>query len=334
MATRKQSWVGGIGLWIGLITTGLVLAQEAVPPPVAPPGALAPTETPPPLAKSDAGVPQPTVPPPAVTPESGENPYQAISRRNPFGLLPPPPPPDPDQAPPPPPPPNVNLRLSGFTDLMGRRRAFIVITEQGPNKQPKTKALHEGERESGVEVLQIDFKARSVKVNNNGQVTNLTFAKMEASAGPPPAGIPGMPIPGQPGQPPIHRVIPNFPGNQGTPPPGGNTGAPANPQNASYDNGGGSVILGGNGVSDGGYSKSSKGGVFVSGGSSPVVSTGGNSRNAIANSGSPAYSSVNPTYSGTPGVTTAPPRNPRTRTHPYEIPIPHPLPDPSGGRNQ
>ncbi|MBM3845778.1 MAG: hypothetical protein FJ405_05765, partial [Verrucomicrobia bacterium] len=178
----------------------------------------APAEVPPPAAASDApAAPDPQLPPrstpsaDAPPPAGGDNVYQAISRRNPFGLLPPPPPPDAEPPPPPPPPPPVSVKLAGFTDLLGRKRAFLVLTEQGPNKQPKTKALHEGERESGVEIVSIDFKAKTVKVNNNGTVTNVGFAKLDQTAAPPAAmGAGG--VPGVLGQPPVHRVLPNMPG--------------------------------------------------------------------------------------------------------------------------
>lgn len=284
-----------------------------------PPPSPLPAPTPP----APANEPVPGAPPPEAPSAVPDNPYQAISRRNPFGLLPPPPPVKEDATPPPAPPPPVNVRLSGFTDLMGRKKAFLVLTEQGPNKQPKSKALYEGERESGVEVLTIDFKSRAVKVNNNGLVTNLTFAKLEASSLPPqPMGGPGQ----QPGQ---HRVLPNM---QGGVTPGGQQ-PPANPLSASTD-AGGSVIVGGSaGGDEGAISPNRRGGVFVSGGN--TAATGGNATGSSYNSGTVYNPTTGGAASGTPGVNTStatPARTPRTGTPRYTPPIPPPLPDPRGGR--
>ncbi|MBI1841560.1 MAG: hypothetical protein HYR88_12005, partial [Verrucomicrobia bacterium] len=205
---------------------------------------------------ADPAAPQPPNTPAATPAEpaaSGtpENPYKLIPIRNPFGLAQPAPPAD-EAPPPPPPPPPMTVRLSGMTDLVGRKIALLVLTESGPNKTPRSRQLGEGEKESGVEVIAIDFATRSVKVNNNGQVTNVTFGKLEASAAaPPPQGGGGT------------RVLPNFQNSpNGVPPP-----PPVGGPTASNNDGGngGSVIIGGQGGGDAAGRGAGRGSVFTSG---------------------------------------------------------------------
>lgn len=227
------------------------------------------------------------------------NVYQAIVLRNPFGLLPPPPPPSEDNTPPPPPPPPpISVRLSGLTDMMGKKKALLVLTEQGPNKPPKYVGLTEGEKSDGVEILSIDLKTKYVKIVNNGQMTNMTFAKLESGPSPVPGqpGMPGQP-PGMPGGPPrIPGAPPTFP--RANPAAGGG--------NASADaSSGGSVVIG----SSGGDSSARSGSIFTSssgatGGYAPSGGGGyaGGTYGAASTSGG-TYGAGSATYGRDPRTT-------------------------------
>ena len=135
------------------------------------------------------------------------NPYKTIVDRNPFGLIPPPPP-----APPVTNTPPSNIQLTGITMMLGKKMAMMMAQEPGPNKTPQSYMLTEGERDGQIEVLEIDDKAGSEKVNNAGVVQTLTFDKDGAkpSGGgslPAPGGMPGRSIPA-PG------AMPGRPGSQ------------------------------------------------------------------------------------------------------------------------
>jgi hypothetical protein len=128
-------------------------------------------------------------------------PYEAIVDRNIFGLRPPTPPPAPPENKPPP----GNITLTGITTILGNKRALLhVSTPARPGEAAKEEnfMLTEGQRDGNIEVLEIDERAGSVKVNNAGQVTTLSFekngAKLMASAAPTTAagGTVPMPIPG------------------------------------------------------------------------------------------------------------------------------------------
>src|SRR5579859_4213045 len=133
----------------------------------------------------------------AVTPEPAATPYEGIIDRNAFGLKPPPPPPDPEATKPPP----LKITLTGITTILGNKRALMETPPPTgkPGEQPKSKQsyiLTIGQREGDIEVLDIDEKAGSVKVNNAGQIVTLTFekdgAKLPATVAPA-AGVPGVP---------------------------------------------------------------------------------------------------------------------------------------------
>ena len=140
----------------------------------------------------------------ARTAAAADNPYQGIVERNVFGLKPPPPPPDPESMKPPPP----KIFLTGITTILGNKRALMKLTPPvtKPGEQPKEQAftLAEGEREGGLEVLEIDEKAGTVKVNNYGTVATIDFENNGIKAptapvptpGAPPAMRPGLPLPG------------------------------------------------------------------------------------------------------------------------------------------
>jgi hypothetical protein len=103
--------------------------------------------------------------------------------RNLFGLKPPAAEAGPEANKPPPP----AIVLNGITTILGNKRALMKVQIPGkPGTPAKEEAfvLAEGQMFDGVEVLEIDEKIGSVKVNDYGTVTNLTFkengAKMAA----------------------------------------------------------------------------------------------------------------------------------------------------------
>jgi len=143
----------------------------------------------------------------AVPQESSDNPYQSIIDRNVFSLKPPPPPPDTTEANK---PQTVKITLTGITTILGNKRVLMKTAPPPakPGEGPKTEQsyiLTEGQREGDIEVIAIDEKTGSVKVNNGGTVQTLTFekdgAKLPATAAPAPVPgvVPGVPAPGFPG---------------------------------------------------------------------------------------------------------------------------------------
>jgi hypothetical protein len=138
----------------------------------------------------------------AGTAAAADSPYQGIVERNVFGLKPPPPPPNPEDNKPPPP----KIMLTGITTILGNKRALLKFTpppKPGDPAKEQAYTLAEGEREGGLEVLEIDEKAGTVKVNNYGTVATLDFEtngiKTPTAAAPPgvpPPIRPGMPMPG------------------------------------------------------------------------------------------------------------------------------------------
>jgi hypothetical protein len=184
------------------------------------------------------------------------NPYQAIVDRNVFGLKPPPPPPDPEAAKPPP----VKITLTGITTILGDKRVLMKTPPPAakPGEAPKGEQsfiLKEGQREGDIEVLEIDEKAASVKVNNGGTVVTLTLAKDGSKLAPGPVPVP---VPSMPGAPPSMGLrppmspapVPSAPNSPANPPPPlpmspGPTATPGarfggrhipGPENADYSN--------------------------------------------------------------------------------------------------
>jgi len=157
----------------------------------------------------------------AVPAESSDNPYQSIIDRNVFSLKPPPPPPDPSEANK---PQALKITLTGITTIFGDKRVLMKTAAPPgkPGEAPKTEQsyiLTVGQREGEIEVIDIDEKAGSVKVNNAGSVQTLTFekdgAKLPSTPAPAAPGVPGAPqIPGlpaaRPGQLPATGGTPNF----------------------------------------------------------------------------------------------------------------------------
>jgi hypothetical protein len=119
------------------------------------------------------------------------NPYQGIVDRNVFGLKSPPPPPDPEANKPPPP----KIFLTGITTILGNKRALLKMTPPatpGVPAKEQSFTLREGERDGELEVLEIDEKAGTVKVNEYGSITTLSFENngVKAPAAPVPVAVP------------------------------------------------------------------------------------------------------------------------------------------------
>jgi hypothetical protein len=157
--------------------------------------------------------------------ETSGNPYQSIVDRNVFSLKPPPPQADPVEVNK---PTALKITLTGITTILGNKRV-LMKTPPPPSKpgqgQPQTEQsyiLTEGQREGEIEVLEIDERAGSVKVNNAGSIQTLTFekdgAKLPSTPAPAMPGMaPGQTIPGLPAaHPQVHlpspagTVAPNF----------------------------------------------------------------------------------------------------------------------------
>jgi hypothetical protein len=112
----------------------------------------------------------------AATSDSSVSPYQGVVERNVFGLKPPPPPPDPEATKPPPP----KIFLQGITTFGGIKRALLKAQMPAkPGEPPKPDQssfiLAEGQRDGDIEVLEIDAKEGTVKVNDFGTITTLDF---------------------------------------------------------------------------------------------------------------------------------------------------------------
>jgi len=155
----------------------------------------------------------------SVPQDSADNPYQSIIDRNVFSLKPPPPPPDNTDANK---PQTLKITLTGITTILGNKRVLMKTSPPPakPGEGPKTEQsliLTEGQREGDIEVIQIDEKVGSVKVNNGGNVQTLTFekdgAKLPATTAPSVVPGAGIPIPGLPAA----KGLPQPPGGSSTP---------------------------------------------------------------------------------------------------------------------
>lgn len=206
----------------------------------------------------------------AVTSETSGSPYQGIVVRNVFGLSKAPPPPDPEANKPPPP----KIFLTGITTILGNKRALMKLTPPAKPGEPAKEqsfTLAEKQRDGEVEVLEIDEKAGTVKVNEYGTIMTLSFTnngvKAVTGAAPPGAPNPGGFIPGaNPGMPPggaspfARPLRLPTPGAMNSPAPGG--AAAVNPGGASayaggalpYGGGGSMPAMAGGGLSVGGTS--------------------------------------------------------------------------------
>jgi hypothetical protein len=147
------------------------------------------------------------------------SPYQGIVERNVFNLRPPPTPAD--NTPPPVPPPRITL--TGITTILGNKRALMKALEPPKPPEPAREVsyiLAEGQRDGDIEVIAIDERAGSVKVNNHGTIQELSFDKdgQKLPNNPPPLiappGLPGAATP----PPYANAVKPPTPGLRTIPP--------------------------------------------------------------------------------------------------------------------
>jgi len=126
----------------------------------------------------------------AVSADTG--PYQRIPARNVFDLRDPPQTP---QMPEPPPTPRSKIRLTGITTIFGDKRALLMVQEPTfPGKPPGPETsyiLAVGQRQGDIEILEINEKAGTVKVNNDGNISVMTFDEVKLPRVAPAQTIPG-----------------------------------------------------------------------------------------------------------------------------------------------
>jgi hypothetical protein len=101
--------------------------------------------------------------------------YEAIVRRNVFGLQSPPLPRVTLE-------PNVIIELVGITDIFGDKRVVLVVAEK--RGLAKSLILREGERQGEIQVLKVDEAAESVTVDNKGAVEVIVMGRFPRQQGP------------------------------------------------------------------------------------------------------------------------------------------------------
>lgn len=112
----------------------------------------------------------------AMAADSSPAQYQSITDRNLFDLKPAPP----VQIVDPLPPALPKIILQGIATVLPQKVAIIKVlfpAKPGEPAKEQSYLLAEGQRDGGIEVLQVDEKAGSVKVNNSGTVMTVTFEK-------------------------------------------------------------------------------------------------------------------------------------------------------------
>lgn len=123
------------------------------------------------------------------------SPYQRIPSRNVFDLRDPPPP----QTPEPQPVPRSKIRLTGITTIFGDKRALFMMQEPATPGKPTgpeiSCILAVGQRQGAIEILEINERAGTVKVNNEGNISVMTFEEVKLPGATPAQTIPS-PLPG------------------------------------------------------------------------------------------------------------------------------------------
>ncbi len=108
------------------------------------------------------------------------NPYDAIVERNVFDLKDPPPTNAPAVTNEPPP----NVKLTGIMTIFGHKQALFMVQKSGqPGKAPEPEVsyiLSEGQRQEGLEVMEIDSAKKKVKIKNDGIVSTVTYETPKA----------------------------------------------------------------------------------------------------------------------------------------------------------
>lgn len=98
--------------------------------------------------------------------------YSVFLARNPFSLRPQPKPPAPPEKLPEPEIP-LNVKLTGISTLLNKKRVFLVNQPDG--EPPIYLKMVEGEVDAGIEIISIDPDAGAVKVKIDGMAQTLTF---------------------------------------------------------------------------------------------------------------------------------------------------------------
>jgi hypothetical protein len=166
------------------------------------------------IKQAEAGIPIAGTNSGGSTNDVGDTPYSAIVERNIFDLKDPPPPPPPMESNAPP----ANVSLTGLMTIFGKKQALFMVQKQmapgkGGGAPPAAESyiMTEGQRQDGLEVLEIDVTGKKVKIKNDGTVSTITFEVAKAGGG----GVPMNPTPhmgmGKPG------FIPNYPNTPATP---------------------------------------------------------------------------------------------------------------------
>ena len=137
----------------------------------------------------------------AAVNEAESSSYQVIVQRNVFDLHGPPV--TSPQAPTA--PPAANIKLTGVATILGFRQALLMVQEPSvPGKPPakeESYILNEGQREGPIHLLEVDEKAGTVKLENDGKLCQIALEV------PKPAGLSPLAAPNQ-GLPPGPRTPP------------------------------------------------------------------------------------------------------------------------------
>ncbi len=120
---------------------------------------------------------------------SAGNPYVAIPARNIFNLVPIPTNPPVEDVKPPDPPDKITP--NGIMSLFGTPQVLFKVAippKAGQPPKDQSYCLSEGDREDGIEVVQIDQIARVITFNNNGIVQKLPLVPASDNGGGGPGG--------------------------------------------------------------------------------------------------------------------------------------------------
>jgi hypothetical protein len=117
--------------------------------------------------------------------------YEPIVHRNVFDLHGPPK----KAEPPPDVPPPTKIRLTGITTILGDKRALLMVQEPttpGPGTPPakeESVILSEGQRQGGIQLLEVNPTAGTVKLESDGKISTvaLEIPKPGTTAAAPPS---------------------------------------------------------------------------------------------------------------------------------------------------
>jgi hypothetical protein len=101
-------------------------------------------------------------------------PFQPIVDRNLFGLVPRLVEPTPTR----PQPPALTIKLTGITTVLGDKRALLKVLSPAQGTEPARETfsiLTQGQRAGGLELLEVDEQAGTVRVAEGGRVLSLSL---------------------------------------------------------------------------------------------------------------------------------------------------------------